>query len=127
MSKQDSHFLNIFSVVIGLLVTIAVLLLALARSVAGSTQDVAVYEDASYVASVEERVRPLVRVAVAGQDNSALKIEAPAGSGAGVALAIPKDGPALYEAVCKTCHATGLAGAPKAGDRSAWASRIAEG
>src|SRR5258708_38393612 len=47
--------------------------------------------------------------------------------GAGVALATPKDGPALYEAVCKTCHATGLMGAPKFGDHAAWGPRIAEG
>jgi cytochrome c5 len=127
MSKQDSHFLNIFSLVIGILVTVAVLELALARSVAGSTQDVQVFEDAKYVASVQDRIQPFVRVAVAGQDNSALKIEAPPGAGAGVQLAVPKDGPALYQAVCSTCHATGLAGAPKVGDKSLWGPRIAQG
>jgi cytochrome c5 len=127
MSKQDSHFFNMFSLVIGLLVAIAVLLFALARSVAGSTQGVQVFEDSKYVASVQDRVQPFVRVAVAGQDNSALKIESPPGAGAGVALAVPKDGPALYQAVCSTCHATGLAGAPKVGDKSLWGPRIAQG
>jgi len=46
---------------------------------------------------------------------------------AGIALAVPKDGPALYEAVCRTCHATGLVGAPKFADHAAWAPRIAKG
>jgi len=36
-------------------------------------------------------------------------------------------GQQVFAQVCKTCHETGLAGAPKAGDKAAWASRIAEG
>jgi len=36
-------------------------------------------------------------------------------------------GEQVYGEVCKTCHEAGLAGAPKAGDKAAWAPRIAEG
>src|SRR5262249_10331299 len=36
-------------------------------------------------------------------------------------------GEAVYKATCAACHATGAAGAPKAGDSSAWAPRIKEG
>jgi cytochrome c5 len=36
-------------------------------------------------------------------------------------------GEQVFAQVCKTCHETGLAGAPKAGDKSAWGPRIAEG
>ena len=126
MSKHDTHFLNNFSVVIGGLIVIALMIFALARAVASHTQQPQTYADPNYVASVEERIKPVARVAVAGADNSALKIEAPAQATA-VALVGPKDGPALYEAVCKTCHATGLVGAPKFGDHAAWAPRIAQG
>jgi len=35
--------------------------------------------------------------------------------------------PALYNQVCSTCHAAGVAGAPKLGDKAAWAPRIAQG
>ena len=35
--------------------------------------------------------------------------------------------PALYSQVCSTCHAAGIAGAPKLGDKAAWAPRIAQG
>jgi cytochrome c5 len=126
-NNQDTHFLNIFSLVIGLLAAIAILLLALARVVGNRTEVADVYQDPEYIQSVIARIRPVVREAIAGQDNSALKIQAPAVAGATVALAVPKDGRALFEAVCKTCHGTGLAGAPKAGDKAAWASRIAEG
>jgi cytochrome c5 len=35
--------------------------------------------------------------------------------------------PALYTQVCQACHATGVAGAPKYGDKAAWAPRLADG
>ena len=35
--------------------------------------------------------------------------------------------PALYAASCVVCHAQGVAGAPKIGDKAAWAPRIAQG
>jgi cytochrome c5 len=36
-------------------------------------------------------------------------------------------GEQVYGQVCKTCHETGLAGAPKFGDKAAWGARIAQG
>ena len=36
-------------------------------------------------------------------------------------------GKKLYDSVCMACHAMGIAGAPKFGDKVAWAPRIAEG
>ena len=36
-------------------------------------------------------------------------------------------GPALYTQICQTCHAAGVAGAPKLGDKAAWAPRLAQG
>jgi cytochrome c5 len=35
--------------------------------------------------------------------------------------------PALFTQVCQACHATGAAGAPKVGDKAAWAPRLAQG
>jgi cytochrome c5 len=127
VSKQDSQFINYFALVIGVLVAISLLLLALARSVAERTQAAAVYTDPSYVHSVQERLEPFSHEAVAGHDNSAFAIKAPAGAGPTTALSVPKDGKSLFDAVCSACHGAGIAGAPKAGDKSAWAPRIAEG
>ena len=36
-------------------------------------------------------------------------------------------GKATYDSVCTVCHAAGVAGAPKFGDKSAWAPRIKTG
>lgn len=127
MSKQDSQFITVFSIVIGTLVTITILLFALARAVADRTQVVDVYKDPIYLASLQHNTAPLTQEAVAGQDNSAMAIKAPVTAGPAIAMAVPKNGTDLFETVCKTCHGTGLAGAPKAGDKSAWGPRIAEG
>ena len=39
----------------------------------------------------------------------------------------PRDGATIYNSICKACHETGVAGAPKTGDKTAWAPRIATG
>jgi len=36
-------------------------------------------------------------------------------------------GKALYSAACVACHGAGIAGAPKFGDKAAWAPRVAQG
>lgn len=38
-----------------------------------------------------------------------------------------KSGEEVYKAQCTTCHAAGVAGAPKTGDAGAWSARIATG
>ncbi len=35
--------------------------------------------------------------------------------------------PPLFAQICSTCHTPGIAGAPKVGDKAAWAPRIAQG
>jgi len=35
--------------------------------------------------------------------------------------------PPLYAQACSTCHAPGIAGAPKVGDKAGWAQRVAQG
>jgi cytochrome c5 len=38
-----------------------------------------------------------------------------------------RDGKAIYDSTCVACHGTGVAGAPKAGDKAAWAPRLKAG
>lgn len=37
------------------------------------------------------------------------------------------DGKKIYDSTCMVCHATGVAGAPKYGDKAAWTDRVAAG
>ena len=90
MSKQDTHFFNVFSLVIGLLVAIAIGLFALARIVASHTQDLQVLSEADYAKNVAQRLAPPTQEAIAGHDNTALAIKAPGPAAAGTAeVAIP--------------------------------------
>ena len=60
---------------------------------------------------VESRIAPVA------------KIEMQAGGGDGGV----KDGKTVYNTVCAGCHGAGVLGAPKFGDKAAWAPRIAQG
>jgi cytochrome c5 len=127
VSKQDTHFINVFSMVIGLLVAITICLFALARIVASRTQDVQMLGEAAYGKAIAARLQAPSQEAVAGQDNSALAIKAPANAAGSAAPAMPKNGTELFDQTCSACHGQGIAGAPKAGDKAAWGPRIAEG
>lgn len=127
-SKQDTHFFDVFSLIIGLLVIVAILIFALARYVGSETQKGLRATEPEYLSAVTDRIQPFSREAIAGHDNAALAIHSstPAAA-AGSALPIPKDGKQAFEMVCSTCHGKGIAGAPKAGNAADWDPRIAEG
>lgn len=44
-----------------------------------------------------------------------------------VAMAAAGSGEALYKQACQVCHAAGVAGAPKLGDKAAWSARLPAG
>jgi cytochrome c5 len=59
---------------------------------------------------------------------AAAPVAAPVAVAAAPAAAAGKPAtPALYTQMCSACHAQGVAGAPKSGDKAAWAPRIAKG
>jgi len=45
----------------------------------------------------------------------------------GVEAAAPPPGEATYQTACASCHDGGTAGAPRLGDRAAWAPRLKQG
>lgn len=59
----------------------------------------------------EQRIAPVARVEL---------IKAAASSG-------PRSGEQVYNGVCAACHTAGVAGAPKKGDKAAWAPRLGQG
>lgn len=47
--------------------------------------------------------------------------------GVSVAAQAEDKGQEIYQKTCNVCHAAGVAGAPKLGDKEAWAPRAAKG
>ncbi|RPI48910.1 MAG: cytochrome c5 family protein [Betaproteobacteria bacterium] len=90
-------------------------------------------DDPLMQASAHERIKPYGQVAVAGQDNEALAIAvaptpiSPVPAAGAPAAAGAMDGKSVYGSACVACHGTGIAGAPRIGDKAAWAPRIAQG
>lgn len=122
---SDTHFMNSFSVVLGILIFITICIFAYARYL-GGTQLREQMAQAMPLRAVQKNIAPFAREAISGQDNAALAVPT-AATTAAPAGAIPKTGKDAFEQVCSSCHGLGLNGAPKAGDRAAWAPRIAEG
>ncbi|MBI3432164.1 MAG: cytochrome c5 family protein [Hydrogenophilales bacterium] len=52
---------------------------------------------------------------------------APAAAAGTAPKADPAKGKVVFEAVCVACHGTGVAGAPKLGDKAAWGPRVSQG
>jgi len=64
--------------------------------------------------AVAKRIQPVGRVEFGG-------------AGGGGATAGGKSGEEVFKSTCAACHQTGVAGAPKVGDKAAWGPRIKEG
>ena len=63
-----------------------------------------------------------------GADKPIVAESAPAPAAAAPAAGAAKpDGKKVFESTCVVCHGTGVAGAPKFGDKAAWAPRIKTG
>jgi cytochrome c5 len=90
--------------------------------------------------AVEKRIAPVARLAIdpkaaaapaAPAQVPAAAAPAPAAAPAAPAPAKAADagaaGKSTYDSACTVCHGAGIAGAPKLGDKAAWAPRIAAG
>jgi len=122
-AAHDKKFFNIFTLVLGVLILIALGIYVLARNVGGETQEMNVHEDPAMQAAVNDRIAPVAKLAVSGQDNSALAAAKPQAA----APAAELGGEEVFNMACVACHGAGVAGAPKYGDKAAWGPRIAKG
>jgi cytochrome c5 len=122
-ASHDRKFFDTFMLVLGILLAITIGLIILARIIAGNTSLAHKKEDPVYLREVAARIAPPARVAVAGQDNTALN--PPAAEATVAAADLP--GETVYNQACVACHGAGIAGAPKFGDAAVWAARIAQG
>lgn len=122
-ASHDRTFFDTFMLVLGILFGITIGLIILARVIAGNTTTANRAVDEVFQHELAARIAPVGRVAVAGEDNSAL---APP-TAEPVAAVVDLPGEAVYNQACVACHGAGIAGAPKLGDKAAWAARIAQG
>lgn len=133
MAKPDQHFKIVFSAVLGILILIALVLIGVSRFVDSGPKGARDTSDPLMQSQAHERIKPFGQVAVAGEDNAALAIQASAAGAAGLApggggaATQAMDGPSVYGSACVVCHGAGVAGAPKPGDMAAWSTRIAQG
>ena len=81
----------------------------------------AVAAPAAATAEAAPAAAPAAAAAEAPKDSAvALAVAAAPAAAAGAT-------PALYTQACGVCHAAGVAGAPKLGDKAAWAARLPQG
>jgi len=131
-AEQDRKFFDMFMIVLGILVAMAIGIYGLAQTVQARTQDVYIQEDGAVEALVEDRIKPIGQVAIAGEDNTGLRAPGsgsgtPAPAEAPAQMAADMSGEEVYNTACSACHAAGIAGAPKFGDAAAWAPRVGQG
>ena len=93
--------------------------------------------------AIANRIAPVVTLVVeSNKGSAAAPLSAPAkatnaSAPVVVAMAIPAampvaaaaqgGGEGTYKSACSACHASGVAGAPKLGDKAAWGARVAKG
>lgn len=126
MRQHDQQFFDSFMLVIGILMGIAVALFFLVRAIAIDTQGLYIKDDPEVKAAIEERIRPVGKVLLAGA--AELQAAAAAAVNTPTPVATVMSGPQVYNAACIVCHAPpGVGGAPPLGDAGAWGPRIAKG
>ena len=85
-------------------------------------------DDPEYLQQLAGRIAPPANVAVAAKDDSVRRAGAAAPAApAPVASPAVLTGEQVYNTTCVACHGAGVAGAPKFGDKEAWAPRITQG
>jgi len=84
-------------------------------------------ESAAPEAAAPEAVAPAAPEAAAPAVPEAVAPEAAAPAAAADATVAGVDGKKIFGNVCSMCHAAGVAGAPKPGDKADWGPRIAQG
>lgn len=111
----DRAFLKTFSGLLAALAALTVIIFVVAQMVSGSAKTKTAANDSQ----LAERIKPVGELAMAGA-------AAVANSVIPTANAADK-GQAVYSQTCVACHGAGVAGAPKFGDKAAWAEHIAKG
>lgn len=120
---EDVEFKQMFPLVIALLAGMAIFFVVIAQLIAAGTQGTYTPAGMSAEEAVAARVQPAGQVNMGGP----MLAEADTGGGGGsVDSGEPQSGEQVYNSVCMACHNSGVAGAPKIDNASAWQSRLDE-
>lgn len=125
--KSNAVGLAIATTVGTLGLVIGIILLA---KFAVGTHPVGAGTQATTPEAVAQRIAPVAKLAVEGGPAVASAVAAPPATPAVAVVAaapVKMDGKTAYDTACMACHAAGVAGAPKTGDKLAWAPRIKTG
>jgi len=115
----DRAFLKTFSGLLAALVALTVIIFVVAQMVSGSSKaKTKVAKVAQADSATLARIKPVGELVVASAATVANGV---------VPTATAADGKGTYDKSCMACHAAGVAGAPKLGDKAAWKDRIAQG
>ena len=117
----DRNFIKTFSGLVAALVALTVVLFILAQMVVSGSNLKKDKNLAQNDAAIAERIKPVGEVTVSS-GNAVVDTLIPSAQAAGA-----DKGKTTYDATCAVCHGAGIAGAPKFGDKAAWAPRIAQG
>lgn len=118
MSKVNSHFGSSIGAVIVVGVLVVIINNAMASVLKGpATGDMSAEATA-------ERIKPVAQLNTGAPivPETTAAAAAPVAAAGGV-----RSGKDTFQSVCFACHGTGAAGAPKFGDKAAWAPRIKQG
>ena len=120
---DDAAFVRNFSLILVFLVVVGIVAFILAKVVNGNYQATLSHDEVT-----ADRLAPIGRANVGEPFVVGAEIPA-AGAGTEMAAAAgPVDvGAAAYGKICFACHDAGVGGAPKKGDKAAWADRLQKG
>ena len=124
--SRDQKFFDMYSIVIGALILIAIAILVFSMKMSDVTQGVYTRDAAEYQQAVADRIRPVGQVYRSGeeQESSAPTVETQPEP---EPVATAMSGPQVYNTACLACHAAGIGGAPVVGDAAQWVERLAQG
>lgn len=118
---SDAQFTNVFSIMIGGLILLAIALIILAIVVSSGVNQSNVSATVRD-ATVAKRIQPVGQITI-GEEPKAAGTAQASGSGKTEVAS----GETVYKNTCSACHGTGAAGAPVFGNSQAWSPRIAKG
>ncbi len=124
--SRDQKFFDMYSIVIGALIVVAIAIFVFSMKVSDLTQGVYTRDSAEYQEAIVSRIRPVGQVYLAGeeQESSSPTVETAAEP---EPVATAMSGPQVYNTACLACHGAGIGGAPLLGDAAQWAERITQG